>query len=176
MTFDDRNIAREYAYFLRHSPPHYIANNLPDMPQNKGYIVNGIVYFGQLPPAAGQPTVLFEKCPNKIMYVHEYTDTHYNMYLCEQQKPRKLVHSERRRVLSVDLSLNLGQRAGIDRPAHVPRRAAVRHAHDPAAAATPADKKVVVGGGGGGHDRPRGGGRGGARRPRVPPTSNWVQK
>ena len=49
------------------------------MTNNKGYIHNGILYFGKCKANPRHPIILFEKLENK-MYIHEITEYTYKKF------------------------------------------------------------------------------------------------
>jgi hypothetical protein len=58
----------------------YILRNLKEMPNNKGYIFKGIWCFGELPRENNANVIMFEKCYNDIMKIHEIDDKFYCIY------------------------------------------------------------------------------------------------
>ena len=50
------------------------------MPNNKGYIYNGLYCYGDLPPEPNMNLVLFEKNKNNILYIHEWSETEYKIF------------------------------------------------------------------------------------------------
>jgi hypothetical protein len=60
--------------------PSYLADNLRDMPNNKGYIWRGVWYMGRLPPENNGVCVMYEKQRGDVMIIHEYTSTEHVIY------------------------------------------------------------------------------------------------
>lgn len=60
--------------------PPYIVRNLKEMPNNKGYIHKGIWCFGELPNEDNTNIIMFEKCYNDIMNIHEIDQNYYCIY------------------------------------------------------------------------------------------------
>ena len=58
----------------------YILRNLKEMPNNKGYIFKGIWCFGELPKEKNTNVIMFEKCYNDIMKIHEIDNNFYYIY------------------------------------------------------------------------------------------------
>ena len=67
-------------------------SNLADMPNNKGYIWRGVVFYGDLPEYKGQPRILFEK-KGRILVIHEYSGKEYKRYEKEGKNRKILVYS-----------------------------------------------------------------------------------
>jgi hypothetical protein len=88
----DRDMNYELKYFNKiiDSIPSYISNNLSEMPNNKGYIWRGMHIYGDLPAEPG-PTVLFEKMPNSLLIIHEYTPLEYKRYEKQGQERKECV-------------------------------------------------------------------------------------
>ena len=57
--------------------PGYLHKKLENMTKNRGYIYNGIKYYGILPDNLSEPMLLFERQRNGTLLTHEYTDTEY---------------------------------------------------------------------------------------------------
>jgi hypothetical protein len=81
--------------------PEYMSENLKNMPSNKGYIWNGVWFFGGLPEVNG-PTVMFEKQGNSN-YVHEIYPTEYNIYKKNLDKSRELIHKQIRKPIIITI-------------------------------------------------------------------------
>lgn len=86
---------RDYDYHYRHFEkisdmvPHYIKRNLSEMPNNKGYLWRGCMFFGELPPEKGQNVILFEKLGNKMM-IYE-TDKEWHTTYEKHGQERKIL-------------------------------------------------------------------------------------
>lgn len=86
------NMKKEYYYYLKNSDrlPRYMKKNLKNMPSNKGYKWNDIIFFGEKPSKHMNPTVIFEK--NKsTLYIHEWKGNTTKVYKKEQNKKNELV-------------------------------------------------------------------------------------
>lgn len=83
---DDRQINKDYVYFYKvfnrigETLPEYMARNLKDMPNNKGYIWRNSWFMGEKDPEQGQPTIMFEKIKKNILLIHEYDEYEYRLY------------------------------------------------------------------------------------------------
>jgi hypothetical protein len=75
------NEEREYYNFFIKKIPTYILRNLKNMPNNKGYIIDDIRYFGYLNRIEYAPVILFEKINNNLTYIHEYTNKYYKILM-----------------------------------------------------------------------------------------------
>lgn len=60
---------RKYVDMCSRIPSHLL-NKVRNMPNNKGFIWNGIYLFGHLPPTRERALILFERRNNR-MYIHE---------------------------------------------------------------------------------------------------------
>lgn len=91
-------IANSYKYVNRVTDtlPNYMATNLAEMPNNKGYIWRGIYFFGHQEAVAGEPTIIFEKMRGGVLRIHEYTATEYRLYEKVKKDRRKLINRKRR--------------------------------------------------------------------------------
>jgi hypothetical protein len=100
-----REINDAYRYFCSHVPPAYTQKILKNMPNNKGFILNGIVYYGTAPGKADTSvTVLFEKTkgmPRTMSLVHEIRRNEHCVYRVDKAaKTRELVYRQTRRCFS----------------------------------------------------------------------------
>ena len=79
--------------------PNYMANKLDDMSNNKGYIYRGIWFFGKNPCVNYNTLTMFEKKYNErdVLYIHEYSDTIYNLYSKIGNNRKTLVSSQIRK-------------------------------------------------------------------------------
>lgn len=73
--------------------PSYLADNLRDMPNNKGYIWRGVWYMGQRPPENNDVCVMFEKQRGDVMIIHEFTFTEHVIYKKVGKGPKEYVSS-----------------------------------------------------------------------------------
>lgn len=87
---------RDYDYHyknfmkIKDTVPYYIKRNLSEMPNNKGYIWRGCMFFGELPAEKGQNVILFERMNDKMM-IYE-TDKEWHLtYEKYGQERRRLV-------------------------------------------------------------------------------------
>jgi hypothetical protein len=67
-------IERTYQHYLRASEkcPDYIRKNLKEMPNNKGYIFNDVIFLGQKPKERENYEILFEKQRDGCLLIHEH--------------------------------------------------------------------------------------------------------
>ena len=71
----------EKRYFkICDSIPAYILRNLKEMPNNKGYIFKGLWCCGELPAEENGNLIMFEKCYNDVMKIHEIDDKFHYIY------------------------------------------------------------------------------------------------
>ena len=75
------NSQKDIEYFKKicNSIPDYIARNLKEMPNNKGYIWRGVWCLGELPSIPGEPIVLFER-KKDILIIKEYDDNYESIF------------------------------------------------------------------------------------------------
>ena len=67
-------IKHGYRYYTRvvDELPSYMAKNLQEMPNNKGYYWRGVTFYGELPQESETcDTIIFEKKNNKLL-IHQY--------------------------------------------------------------------------------------------------------
>lgn len=88
---------KEFDRFLKisNSLPEYMQRSLKSMPNNKGYIYRGIIFFGKGKEEYNKPIVLYENS-KKIKKVHEWTDTECKVYE-KIGKKQKLISSRKKR-------------------------------------------------------------------------------
>lgn len=67
-------IERTYKHYLRANEklPDYIRKNLKEMPNNKGYIFNGVVFLGKKAKERDNYEILFEKQRDGCLLIHEH--------------------------------------------------------------------------------------------------------
>lgn len=84
---------REYFYYNKNSKklPSYIAKNLKEMTNNKGYIWRDIAFFGEKQTDEMYPIILFEKFPDKTLRIHETTEDTYKIFEKKGKKKQKLI-------------------------------------------------------------------------------------
>ena len=76
--YEKRNLQyemdRAYQHFLRACDkcPDYIKKNLKEMPNNKGYIYNDVVFLGEKPKERNNYEILFEKQRDGSLLIHEH--------------------------------------------------------------------------------------------------------
>ena len=75
--------------------PPFILDNLKNMPCNKGYIWRGVYCYGELPPES-KNTIMFEKCRNGLMKIHECINDKIYIYEKIGKGPKKLVDTIQR--------------------------------------------------------------------------------
>jgi hypothetical protein len=73
----------------------YMKKNLENMTNNKGYIHNGILYFGKCKANPRHPVILFEKLENK-MYIHEITEYTYKKFE-KDDNGKRLIYSKNKK-------------------------------------------------------------------------------
>lgn len=100
----DANYGQRYYGSVCESLPDYIKTSLNSMPNNKGYIWRGVWFFGKLEPQTG-PTIMFENQRGGIKVIHEYTDTTYKMYEKKGKERKRLVKTQKKRIVSTGPSL-----------------------------------------------------------------------
>ena len=68
----ERKFMRGYNHYWHaiDSLPSYMAKNLKEMPNNKGYRWKGVVFYGLLSEQRDQPQIVFEKSPQGLI-IHE---------------------------------------------------------------------------------------------------------
>jgi hypothetical protein len=68
----ERKYTRGYNHYWHaiDSLPSYMAKNLKEMPNNKGYRWKGVVFYGSLTEQKDQPQIVFEKSPQGLI-IHE---------------------------------------------------------------------------------------------------------
>jgi hypothetical protein len=101
----EKEMDRAYTYYarIRDSIPSYMARNLKEMPNNKGYYWRDIAYFGHLPAEKKKPIVLFDKdSRTKILTIHEWSPTEYKIFEKHGDTRKELVHKEKRKVLKLE--------------------------------------------------------------------------
>lgn len=78
-----KNMDRSYRYMCKQLGyfPDFLKKKLKNMPCNKGYLFNGIYFYGKKPADRSGVTVLFEK-KKKDFFIHEYKG---NWYILKQQ-------------------------------------------------------------------------------------------
>ncbi|GAF73892.1 unnamed protein product [marine sediment metagenome] len=73
----------------------YMKKNLDKMPNNKGYIYNGIQYYGKCKANPKHPLILFEKLENSML-IHEITEYTYKKFE-KDDNGKKCIFSKSRR-------------------------------------------------------------------------------
>ena len=78
--------------------PSYIRRNLKNMPENKGYIIDGVYFYGHKPRTTSKIQLMFEKIDNDILRIHKTTDK-YEILSEKNNKTGKvtILKKERRR-------------------------------------------------------------------------------
>jgi hypothetical protein len=93
----DYHIKKETDRFFKaiDTIPQFILDNLKNMPSNKGYIWRGLYCYGELPPE-NKNIIMFEKCKNGLMKIHECIDDKIYVYEKVGKGPKKLVETIQR--------------------------------------------------------------------------------
>lgn len=101
-----RDYDYHYRNFMKLSDivPEYIKRNLSEMPNNKGYLWRGCMFFGELPPEKGQNTILFEKLGNKMM-IYETDREWHSVYEKYGQERKRLVKRVPRKKINIGFSM-----------------------------------------------------------------------
>lgn len=84
---------REYENYLYeyHRIPYHIKRKLENMPNNKGFICNGIWLFGMQKGTSNKIIIMFEKIyPN--IYIHEITMRNYKITCMDLITKEKYTH------------------------------------------------------------------------------------
>ena len=76
--------------------PDYMKQNLRDMPMNKGYIWKNILFFGELPKESNT-LILFEKCKNNILKIHEISYDRHLIYEKNAKNQKQLISNIERK-------------------------------------------------------------------------------
>lgn len=83
----NRNTEKDMRYYYRQfckaddTLPEHMRYNLENMPNNKGYIWRGCLFFGHLRREQNQPYIFFEKLRGGDMNIHEFNKTYHNITL-----------------------------------------------------------------------------------------------
>lgn len=90
--------------------PEYMAKNLEEMPNNKGYIWRGCYFYGKMPEQRGrngQPpeTIMFEKKKGGILIIHECDRYEKRIYEKRGRERRRLISRTQRKQKNVGNSL-----------------------------------------------------------------------
>lgn len=98
--YENKNLNRAFRYYNRvvTSLPDYMKRNLKRMPNNKGYMWRGVTFFGKGSFNERNPIVVFEKRRNRLMIIHEWTRTEYNVYHKYGKDRKNLISSKPRKV------------------------------------------------------------------------------
>ena len=90
----DYHIKKETDRFFKaiDTIPQFILDNLSNMPSNKGYIWRGVYCYGEL-PSESKNTIMFEKCKNGLMKIHECINDKIYIYEKVGKGPKKLVQT-----------------------------------------------------------------------------------
>jgi hypothetical protein len=93
----DYHIKKETDRFFKavDTIPQFILDNLKNMPSNKGYIWRGLYCYGELHPE-NKNIIMFEKCKNGLMKIHECIDDKIYVYEKVGKGPKKLVETIQR--------------------------------------------------------------------------------
>lgn len=84
---------RAYDRFIANSNdlPRYMAENLKNMPNNKGYLWKDIYFLGALPAEKNAPKVIFEKQKGDVMFIHETIGLETHTYKKIGKEPKEYV-------------------------------------------------------------------------------------
>lgn len=93
----DFHVKKEIDRFFKsvNSIPNFILDNLKNMPSNKGYIWRGVHCYGELPPES-KNVIMFEKCKNGLMKIHECFEDKILIYEKVNKGPKILVKTIKR--------------------------------------------------------------------------------
>jgi hypothetical protein len=100
----EKDMERAYTYYMRvrDSIPGYMARNLKEMPNNKGYIWRDTAYYGHLAAEKKKPTVLFDRdSRTKVLTIHEWTPTEYKMFEKNGDARKQLVNKQKRKIMKI---------------------------------------------------------------------------
>lgn len=89
----DKDCKYWYKQYLRacEKLPDYMREKLRDMPNNKGYIWNGCIFFGDRRSEKGKDVVLFEKERGGDLLIHEIDSEECRIYRKSGKDKKKLV-------------------------------------------------------------------------------------
>ena len=77
--------------------PKGIMNNLLNMPANKGYIHNGLKFYGEKKMTKEKKYILFEKNRNNKMLIHEICDTDYKILIKNDKSKSQVISNNQKK-------------------------------------------------------------------------------
>jgi len=105
MKYTEKQKQRDMKYALERynsvQLPDYMIENLKNMPSNKGYIWNGIYFFGELQEVKG-PLVMFEK-QGENRYIHEIYPSEHLIYQKIGDKPKQLIERKIKKAIETPI-------------------------------------------------------------------------
>jgi hypothetical protein len=99
--YDERNYKRDCEYYYNQymravdTLPDYMRRNLREMPGNKGYVWKNCWFFGEKRREKG-PVIMFEKCRDGLLRIHESFNNYYRVYEKEKDGKRMLVEQKKK--------------------------------------------------------------------------------
>jgi len=96
------NYEKEYEYSLAeyYRIPKHVKEKLRNMPNNKGFICNGVWLYGVQKCTSNKITIMFEKI-YPYLYIHEITSKMYKITQMDlNTKEKELISNTRRKVFS----------------------------------------------------------------------------
>ena len=94
------NYEKEYQMYLSeyYKIPRHVKDKLRNMPNNKGFICNGIWLYGLQKCTSNKITIMFEKV-YPYLYIHEITSKTYKVSRMNlNTKEKELVSNTKRRI------------------------------------------------------------------------------
>ena len=76
--------------------PNYMARNLKNMTNNKGYFWRGVAFYGKRPYNQRDSEYLFDRKKGGFFVTHEWTKNDYNIYTGRRNEKKKLYSSRKR--------------------------------------------------------------------------------
>lgn len=94
----ERDLARSEEYFMRtcNSVPDHLRRNLKEMPNNCGYIWNGVWCMGEKPARRPLNVCTMHEKKGGRFYVHVYDETGHKLFEKDSRGNKTLVKEERR--------------------------------------------------------------------------------
>ena len=102
--YNKRNLGKEYQKFLKNVNrcPDFIKKKLKNMPNNKGYVWNGIYYFGEQKQKYKNDTIIIiQKERNNKMYIQEWRSDRVDVYLCISKGKKELISTKTRKKIKI---------------------------------------------------------------------------
>lgn len=110
------NYEKEYENYLSeyYKIPRHVKDKLRNMPNNKGFICNGIWLYGLQRCTSSKITIMFEKIYPHL-YIHEITGKMYKISRMNlNTKEKELISNDKRRVRNFGESDESNQRKNND--------------------------------------------------------------